>query len=274
MKNIILTFLTAAALGTVWPQSASRDLRLSDLKAKQPSQETIFDSAPCQRAREAPNHTISQHPPIDPKTLMPDLNSLMAKSDDVVLGLIRDYAELVSPSGENPVTYYEVQLLRTWKGSHRAGDILTYGWPGGRIGCDHAAIFVEPGGAPGENDYSNIADSAMVLFLRQSKGHEAQLIEGLRPAAGEGAQGFYPIHIQDPHRLGEICNDLIDEKLWEDKNVQPCASYLETNRSPIVVPYVHDPLHNKYNGMPASDFLREVQSVAIGQAGANSSPPR
>lgn len=143
-------FLTAAALGAAWPQSASRDLRLSDLKAKQLPEETIFDSAPCQRARKAPQHQIVQHPPIDPKTLMPDLNSLMEKSDHVVLALVRDSADRVSPSGESPVKYIEVRVIRSWKGSHRAGDILTHGWPGGRIPCDpeiHSAVWVLPGGA-------------------------------------------------------------------------------------------------------------------------------
>lgn len=102
------------------------------------------------------------------------------------------------------------------------------------------------------------------------------MIEGLRPAAGEGTQGFFPIRILDKTGLVEICTDSLDEKqtLWKNENVQPCDSYLETNRSPIVVPYPLDPLYNKYNGMPASDFLRVVQSVAGGQAGADNSSLR
>jgi hypothetical protein len=275
MKTMMLIIIiTAAALGAAWPQSASLDLRLNDLKAKQPPEETIFDSAPCQRAKEAPNHTIDHYIPIDPKTLLPDLNSLMEKSDDVVLALFRDHAELVSPSGENPVMYVEVRVIHSLKGSHRAGDILTYGWPGGAIQCDHSAVWVVPGGDVSGRNIGHLMDQAGVLFLRQSKDQEAQLVEGLRPAAGEGTQGIFPIHILDPTGLREICPDSIDEKLWENKNVQPCASYLETNRSPIVVPYVHDPLHNKYDGMPASDFLRGVRSVAGGQGNALKSSPR
>ena len=272
--SMLIIIIAAAALGTAWPQSAIHDLRLRDLKAKQPP-EAIFDSAPCQRAREAPNHTISQHPQVDPKTLMPDLNSLMAKSDDVVLAIVRDYDELVSPSGENPVMYYEVRVIRSWKGSHRAGDILTYGWPGGRIRCDpeiNSAVWVMPGGDTSGPNIGRLVDQAIVLFLRQSKDQEAQLIEGLRPAAGEGTRGFYPIHILDPTGMREICIDSIDEKLWENKNVQPCDSYLETNRSPIVVPYPHDPLYNNDNGLPAADFLRAVQSAAATQSAATTGP--
>jgi hypothetical protein len=277
MKTIMLTILTAAALGTACPQTASRGVRLSELKAQQPPEEVIFDSALCQRAREAPNHTISRHPPIDPKTLMPDLNSLIAKSNDVVLATYRDHAELVSPSRENPVMYVEVRVIRSWKGSHRAGDILTFGWPGGRIRCDseiQSAVWVMPGGDASGGNNGQLIDQAFVLFLRQSKDQEAQLVEGLRPAAGEGMQGFFPIHILDPTGMRETCPDSHDYKPWENKNVEPCASYLETNRSPIVVPYAHDPLHKKYNGVPASDFLREVQSVAAGQAGADKSSLR
>jgi len=125
MKNLTgALVIAAAALGTAWPQSASHDLRLSDIEAKQPSREAILDSALCQRAREAPHQLINQPTPIDPKTRLPDLNSLMEKSDDVILALALRTAELVSPSGENPVTYVEVIVMRSWKGSHPAGDLL------------------------------------------------------------------------------------------------------------------------------------------------------
>ena len=102
----------------------------------------------------------------------------------------------------------------------------------------------------------------MVLFLRQSKDQkEAQLIEGLRPAGGGGTQGIFPIQIPSPKDdLTDACDYLLDPGI-ANKNAQRCVSFLETNHSPIGVPYVHDPLH-KYNGMPAADFLWEVQSAA------------
>ena len=108
----------------------------------------------------------------------------------------------------------------------------------------------------------------MVLFLRQSKDQEeAQLIEGLRPAGGQGTQGIFPFQIPSPKAdLSDACDCLFDSSgIAKHEIMQPCATYLETNQSPILVSYTTDPLHNKYNGMPASDFLREVQSAAAGR---------
>ena len=274
MRNLTgAVLITAAALGAGSQQSA--DLRLSDVKAQQP-QETIFASVLCQRARGSPKQSIVHRIPIDPATLAPDLNTLVEKSDDVVLAAHHDHVSQLSPSGESTVTYYEVRVIHSWKGSHRAGDILTFGFPGGFIRCEpsaHSYFSVLLGGSDYDyhNDYEYHQDGpyAYVLFLRQSKDKEKQLVQGLRPAAGEGAQGIFPIEIPFPSDAFQNCID------WRiNENAQPCDFYLENSQSPIIVPYVRDPLRNKYGGMPASEFLREIQSVVADKGFAEKSSLR
>jgi hypothetical protein len=100
-----------------------------------------------------------------------------------------------------------------------------------------------------------------VLFLRHAQGDEAQLVQGLLPAAGEGVQGIFWVQVPYPTYPGSerYCADVLHG------SVQHCDSLLETSKSPVEVPYALDPLAKRYRGMPFSDFLREVQSVAAGQ---------
>jgi len=93
-------------------QSAAQEIHLSDIRAQQ-SQESIFASAPCRRARESPRGLIGQRDAIDPKTLVPDLNTLMEKSDEVILAGDLDRAVVVSLSGESTATYHEVMVIRS-----------------------------------------------------------------------------------------------------------------------------------------------------------------
>ena len=123
------------------PQSAAQEIRLSDIRAQQPP-ETIYASAPCQRVRESPRHMIAQKYAIDPKTLVQDLNTLMEKSDEVILAGTLDADTVISPNGEGTATYDEVRVIRSWKGPHHAGDTLTFGVPGG----DVDAIFSDSPG--------------------------------------------------------------------------------------------------------------------------------
>jgi hypothetical protein len=271
IRNLTGALLAAAAaLGTGRPQqSASHALSLSDIRAQWP-QETIFASALCQRALEdtgegpgAFTHTqkgwITQPYNVDPKTLVEDLNTLMEKSDEVILAGLRDAAVVLSPSGQSVATYEEVRVIHSWKGPHHPGDILVFGVPGGSLPCEPSSpgIFTRrfDVGAP----YLDRAH-LYVLFLRQSKGNETKLVQGLFPAAGEGVQGIFQIAVPVP--LASNGEDYC-VGIW-DVNVPHCEAILQTSQSPVVVPD-RDPLAEKYGGMPASDFLKEVQSVAGGQ---------
>ena len=264
MRNLTGTVLVVAAvLGTGPTQSTAQEIRLSDIRAQQP-QEAIYASAPCQRARETPRGHIDEHYAIDPRTLVQDLNTLIAKSDEVILAGTLDSAVVISPSGESTAHYREVRVIRSWKGPHHAGDTLTFGMPGGVVDC-------KPGGLedshfsvlPASHDWRFPARGPLVyvLFLRQSKDDETKLVQGLRLAAGEGVQGMFLIQVPAPllSDAEKYCAGALNG------NVQHCDSYLETSKSPVMDPYARDPLAKKYVGMPASDFLREVLAVADGQ---------
>lgn len=264
MRNLAGALLAAAAaLGTGQPQSTAHELRLSDIRAQQP-QETIYASAPCQRARENPRGFIFRPYAIDPTTLVPDLNTLIEKSDEVILAGSHDYAAVLSPSGESVTTYGEVRVIRSWKGSHHAGDLLTFGLPLGQIPCerppqDNQSFFLVK---PDDLGVPATGPCVFVLFLRQSKGNEMQLVQGLRLAAGEGVQGMFMIQVPAP-LPSDPEKDCAGVQHW---SWQRCDAYLETSQSPVMVPYARDPLAKRYGGMPASEFLREVQSLAAGQA--------
>jgi hypothetical protein len=265
MRNLTgATLVAAAALGIGRPQgAAAQEIRLSDIRAQQP-QETIYASAPCQRARKTPQDHIFQKYAINPRTFVHDLNTLMEKSDEVILAGTLDTATVISPSGESTATYDEVRVIRSWKGPHHAGDVLTFGRPGGLVVCkpgpDGFFLHVMPGG--NKVDAPLHGSFVYVLFLKHAEGDEAQLVQGLLPAAGEGVQGIFWVHVPPPtHPCCDVeryCADVVQGSL------QHCDSYLETSKSPVKVPYALDPLAKRYRGMPFSDFLREVQSVAGG----------
>lgn len=270
--NVALLVVTAA-LGTACTRSAAQELRLSDIKAQQP-QETICSSNPCQRAREAPRGLIFQRYVIDPKTLVQDLNTLMERSDEVILAGVLDFATVISPSGENTVTYSEVRVVRSWKGPHHGGDTLTFGIPIGEVSCeqtsrrDGSTFFV----APPDSGIDTAGPWVYVLFLRRARGDETQLVQGFLETAGGGMQGMFAIQVPGPtygSALTEL--DCAGSQNWSWRR---CDSYVGTSKSPVIVFYPPDPLKKLYAGMPASDFLREVQSVAEGRGLAEKSSSR
>jgi hypothetical protein len=283
--NTIMRYLTgavlaAAALGSALPQSATHELSLSDIKAQSP-QETIFRSDPCRLARGDPaNEPVFQRYDPNPKTFVPDLHTLMEISDEVVLvGVIEDDSVL-SPSGKSVATYDQIRVIHSWKGPHHAGDVLVFGVPYGDLLCTPtiqsvvAPHFILGESLPATGPY------LYVLFLRQAKGDETQLVQGLFPAAGEGTQGMFMIPLPElqEKRSGDYCIGISMQA-----NGKRCDTLMQTNQSPVGVlpdtrkppdPNPPDPLVKKYNGMPALDFLREVQSVAGGQGDAQKSSSR
>lgn len=273
--NMIMRYVTGALLiaaATARPQSATQEVSLSDIKTQQP-QEAIVASAPCQRAIEAPRGLIDEPYVIDPKTLVQDLNTLMDISDEVILAGALDARPVISPSGETTATYVEVRVIRNWEGPHHPGDSLTFGVPFGEVSC-------EPTGRFDGSTFSNLPDDfgvpapesfsyVWVLFLRQSKGNETQRVQGLRLVAGEGLQGMFTIEVPPP-----VYYEPVRECSGYHWSWQRCDAYLGDSQIPVRVPYGNDPLAKKYGGMPASQFLREVQSVASGQGVAEKSSSR
>lgn len=260
MQNLAGTMLiTAVALATGQPQSATPELRVNDMRDKQPK-EVIAASAPCRRAWDAPDHGIIEKSAIDPRSLAPDLGALMEKSDEVVLAA-QTYRNLslLSPSGQSVATYFEVYVIRSWKGSYNVGDILTFGVPVGSVHCGetetHKSVYFST--MIGTSELKGYgSDGPSVLFLRKAKGGEAQLVQGLIPAGGEGLQGMFPIRLPVKFDKSDRCNGVLDGALeW-------CDAFLDKSENPVIVPYVHDPLAKQYDGMPMSEFLHQVRVEA------------
>jgi hypothetical protein len=273
LRNLAGSLLVAAAaLGTGQPQSATQEIRPRDFRAQQPK-EVVSESAPCQRAREAPRGRISQDYVIDPSSLVPDLKTLVDMSDDVILAGVLDRATVLSPSGESTATYLEVRVIRRWKGSHHAGDTLTFGLPIGAVGCeltpqlDGSRFEVTP-----ENNFGFSAPKPLpliyVLFVRKSRGNESQFVQGLRLTAGDGLQGIFGIEVPGSTNE-EPVTDCDGGQKW---SWQRCDGYVKTSQSPVLNPNSRDPLAKTYRGMPAAEFLQVVQSVAAGQARAEEPP--
>jgi hypothetical protein len=149
-------------------------------------------------------------------------------------------------------------VIHSWKGPHHSGDTLTFGWPFGNLYCDEGRTSwfdVEPDedfGVADPDGGNYFFDYVFVMFLRQPKGEETQMVQGLLPAAGDGLQGWFWIKVDSQRPCMSI----------QDEDVQRCDTYLKTSHHPVMIPYPRDPLKNKYGGMLAADFLREVQSVA------------
>ena len=272
-------FVAAAALGTAWPQSASSELSLSDIKAQSP-EETLFASALCQRALQDPGKgtiTLQYAFKVDPNAFVPDLHTLMEKSEEVILAAPTSSVVVLSPSREHVVTYDEVKVVRSWKGPHHPGDTLVLGLPAGELVCEPRPspqpVHLRSVRVPGP--YLPLY-SVYVLFLRHAKGEETRLIQGLFPAAGEGTQGIFRIPVPDLLKSADDYCASVEAgggRVYKDHPnvVESCDTFMQTSQDPVeAAPW--DPLGKKYNGMPAADFLREVQSAAAQGLAEESSP--
>ncbi|MGD0734946.1 MAG: hypothetical protein ABR976_07350 [Terracidiphilus sp.] len=255
-------FVLIATLGAGQTESAPNELRVQDIRAQQ-TEEQLKTSAPCLRAMESPTHHIAQSTVIDPKTLAKDLSTLMQESDEVVLaGHSYAWARVLSPSGESAVDYFDVNVMRSWKGSHHVGDVLTFALPAGAVYCGmteshQTSYFLTKAGTP---EWKNtLYLGPFVLFLRPPQGKDTQLVQTLFPAGGQGLQGMFQIQIPPTDEAWNPCTGvMVGTMKW-------CDSMLDTSDYPIQVPYVHDPLAKKYDGMRIAEFLQEVRNVAQDQ---------
>lgn len=281
MKNLTGALLVAAAaLATAQPQSAARELSISDIKAQWPPS-AIFASDFCQRVREDPRKRETGMQDIqtvvferyggNPKTFVPDLHTLMEKSDEVILAGVISYDSVLSPSGRSVATYDQVRVIHSWKGPHHAGDLLVFGVPYGIIDCTPTAWGTPP--TPKTRIYLGGLSPAggpflYVLFLRQARGDETQLVQGLFPAAGQGTQGMFMLPVPELRKdySGDYCIGI-----YMRVNGKSCDTAMQTNQSPVQIlpdtqyppdPNEPDPLFKKYNGMPASQFLKDVEAAA------------
>ena len=257
---IILVAVISSGRGLA--QKAAAEMHVQDIRDTQP-QEMIEASALCRKVRANDEWTHHKRE-VNPATLQTDLSALLQKSDEVVLvGSFIDQTLVLSPSGEDAITFHDVKVLRTWKGTHKPGDLLTFAIPEGAVNCglepghDIPAIgVVTSTGAP---DWEGIRSRGpYVLFLRQSQGSESQLIPGLRLAGGDGLQGLFALHSRYEPRSAfeEDCRGIFPG------SVARCDAKVDASDETVKLVYRRDPLKKKYEGMPVPSFLKEVKSVA------------
>jgi hypothetical protein len=282
----ILAFL-ALALGSSMSQEVAREKHVEDIRAEQ-TPERIARSNFCKRAIDAHlSHPYLHLRQVNPETLERDVTSLYQKSDEVVLVdfLLRS-AFGISPSDEDVVTYKDVRVLRSWKGAHNVGDLLTFGASNGEARCN-SDVYAST--ITGRDDgwflptMGNGWHWPAVLFLRRDT---SGLIDGLMLTGGEGTQGLFQVDSDLVNCFDDGCvqrssievcirasfdhlacekrmsyPQCRDPKVDQDLIAQ-CTRRLDNGKEPMHLIYGRDPLLKKYQRMPVSRFLKEVQAVA------------
>jgi hypothetical protein len=257
----------ATAIGYGLAQKTDSEKHVKDIRKEQP-RTAIAASPLCQRTRENPQGPNMHEYKVDPSTMAPDLDSLIEKSDDVILTTaLSDVYEAIAPSGDDVVQYMDVKVMRVWKGSHKPGDMVTFAIPFASVDCSPAAAgggarFASETGPGYWVSLRGISES-YILFLRHSQGNETQLTPGLRLTGGSGMQGMYPVQFPFGSQLMQEsrCQNNISGNKYPE-NAKLCMGFLESSDLPIATDFRLDPLLKKYDRMPISEFLKEVQDAA------------
>jgi len=146
-----------------------------------------------------------------------DLPSLMTRSNEILLvHLLTTYGG-VSPSGNSVLTHYEAQILQSWKGAHRAGDVVTVWVPAGGL--------VFPDGTQASRRVRGLSGlrsgGRYVLFLRSSsKSNNSQNIPGFW-LVGDGVQGAF---LLDEEKVRAAYTQ---GALWEAYNQSDVSGFLD-----------------------------------------------
>jgi hypothetical protein len=249
--------VVALTVATGLAQQSAPEKHVRDVRVEQ-TQKVIAASGLCQRVR-ADGHSYIHHRVVTAPMLETDLPTLMQNSDTVILAsLFTDQMDALAPSGEDAIEYYDVKVLRAWKGSYKAGDLVTFELPRGGVYCGLKPIGngVANSGAVtstgGSDWHGGRGTGPYVLFLRQSRGDEMQLTPGLRLAGGDGLQGMFALG----SKYDRDCAAVLPG------GAEKCSAALDASQEAVKVPYHSDPLKTKYEGRRVPDFLKEVQSTA------------
>jgi hypothetical protein len=181
-----------------------------------------------------------------------DLSALIENSDEVILASVfRHNDPAVSPCGKQAMSYYDVTVLPTWKGSHKVGDLLTFALPGGTVRCGTVPPEYGPddsAAVPPNFDWGDAAGGPYVLLLQESRGDETQLTPGLRRAGGDGTQGLFALPAAYDYR------DKYDRQRHTDCSAvfsgggANCSAALDQSQETVKIRYRLDPLKTKYEG--------------------------
>jgi hypothetical protein len=279
MRSIVgLILPVAMTAGCGWAQDTAQEKHVKDIRAEQPLD--VIDASPlCQRTRENPSLAHHEYK-VDPATWIPTLKGLMEKSDLVVLGTVPDQETVIAPSGDDAVQYFDVRVLRSWKGSLKVGETLTYALPYAVMCCcprfvnkerDDRVWWTTISGALAESHQG--APWLYILFLRQAKGDETQLTPGLRLTGANGTQGSFFIMAKPETEEARICS------AFKPGSVEKCNELLEFSQIPAQFTIFSFPLpdnrydellsgnsypstYKKYGYMPVSALLKVIQDTA------------
>ena len=286
-RGLVQTILIVGGIVNCGVAQESPEKHVRDIRAEQ-TQDVILMSALCKKSKAAhlPKPQFYAHlRDVNPTTLEKDLPALMQKSDEVVLvGRVNGETMAISPSGEDAIMYLDGKVLRTWKGSHRVGDLITVGFPDGSVKCGPDK-YDTPSTLTGRDDRLFAAGTYMdegplVLFVR----HDVTgLVDGFRLTGGDGTQGMFVVK---PARHSEIINERsklnacfrasvscdgpgVRDRYPECRDphieggmIAKCNAAANVSQKAVTIGYGRDLLIEKCDGMPISKFLKKVQAVA------------
>jgi len=161
----------------------------------------------------------------NPANLYSDLPTLAAASDTIVLAQISRNSCGMGPSGHDPVTTYEAQAIAVYKGSLQGRFWFSVPTGATPVAPRVVSAVSYAGFTPPHNG------GRYILFLRFSRGEEAQITRGLR-LTGDAVQGAF-----------ELNDELLEPTLRGDA------------------------LRKRYWHTPVSGFLSQIEALIKSQRG-------
>jgi len=251
-------FLGLAAAGAA--TSAAQEKHVKDILADQP-RELISASKLCQRAWSSPAYGYDIVRRVNPATLEPDLEHLMADSDEVIVASSSsNFTSAISPSGTDAYRYYDVRVIRALKGTHKVGDVITFAVPYAMLSCWGNANSPHGGVATFDtrtDGWRSGVYGPFILFLRRTTSDQTRFIPGYRLTGAEGAQGLFGVPHDSTAREWDRCDESSSLKALRN-----CNSFLESSQSPIMAGFDDKLLSEKFDNMSVSDFLNLLQNMA------------
>jgi hypothetical protein len=253
--------LLAVAVAAAWGQeeAAVPEKHVRQLRAEQP-REMQWASPLCQKVL-ASGQASYRRVTVDPATLETSLQALMEKSDEVVVTNFMGYtASVISPSGEDVITYMEGRVVRSLKGTHKPGDLVTLAGPQGGIACgpEETSLGVDKLLWPPDQWGTDRTPALPLLFLRRSRAGEDDLPQGSLRLAGNGVQGYFAL----PTSPGFGPNAVALCEGTDASRRKRCNAALDEDTMRIRFGYKSDPLKKMYERATVSQFLQEVQALA------------
>jgi hypothetical protein len=277
-------------------QGTTPEKHAKDIEAEQ-TQDVMASSQVCQESGEDKPYVYKIRP-VDQETLAQDMAGLMEMSDEVLLARQTPGSSVaLSPAGDDVFEYFDMQVLRSWKGALKAGEIVTITlpvrlrmWhpgapayvdvaesgfrfrPQSTLRCPWQTINGKPlvVDIKGVRDWQGAGHDPYVLFLRKSTQEDlVRIAPGFRLAGGDGLQGMYALEnsITEGNRNCGFQTPAFFSTT--SGNGPACIASLEASQRTVFTGYrpasggiTGDPILKKYGPISVSNFLKEVQGKA------------